>query len=256
MVLEIFITSPPKDSVGQHGPTSGGIDSHRGMYAIAEIELYRAKNVRANAGGITTAGGANTIKVHKIKRSSLQRSNNKGYKAVGDEISKNINVHIDDKTFRREQFFARKTRYKVFKSRESAVKDDCDDTLRQNSAILQSHIDDTLRLASKRRLIDISKRQSSMERTRKQLLQYSDHTAKKAAACVGRLDQKSILSSLPSASQCVNWAIERVESQTVAELQADVLLNDMESERMHHRKHPYGRDGSKAMEDDLDIDVV
>lgn len=253
MVLEIFITSPPKDSVSQKGPASGGVDSHRGMYAIPQIELYRAKNVRANAGGLTTVG-ANAIKVHKIKGSSLQRSNNRGYKAVGDEISKNISVHIDDKTFRREQFFARKTKYKVFKSRESAT-DDCDDQLRQNSAILQSHIDDALRVASKRRMMDISKRRSSLERTRKQLLQHSGQTAIKAAACLGQSYQKSILSTPPSATQCVNWAIERVESQTVAELEADVLLNDIESERTH-RKHLHGRDGSRAVDDDLDIDVV
>jgi hypothetical protein len=221
------------------------------MYSIPEIELFRAKNVGANAGGLTTVG-TNSIKVHKIKGSLLQRSNNKGYKAVGDEISKNINVNIDDKTFRREQFFARKTKYKVFKSQESAT----DDQLRQNSAILQSHIDDALRVASKRRMIDISKRQSSLERTRKQLLQYSGQTTKKAAVCLGRSDQKkSILSSPPSATQCVNWAIERVELQTVAELEADVLLDDIESERAH-RKHPHGRDGSKAVEDELDIDVV
>lgn len=251
MVLEIFITSPPKDSVGQKGSASGGVDGHRGMYSIPEIELFRAKNVRANAGGLTTVG-TNSIKVHKIKGSLLQRSNNKGYKAVGDEISKNINVNIDDKTFRREQFFARKTKYKVFKSQESAT----DDQLRQNSAILQSHIDDALRVASKRRMIDVSKRQSSLERTRKQLLQYSGQTTKKAAVCLGRSDQKkSILSSPPSATQCVNWAIERVELQTVAELEADVLLDDIESERAH-RKHPHGRDGSKAVEDELDIDVV
>lgn len=249
MVLEIFITSPPKDSVGQQGSAIGGVDSHRGMYSIPEIELFRAKNVRANAGGLMTVG-TNAIKVHKIKGSLLQRSNNKGYKAVGDEISKNINVHIDDKTFRREQFFARKTKYRVFKSRESAA----DDQLRQNSAILQSHINDSLRVASKRRMIDVSKRQS-LERTRKQLLQYSGQTTKKAAVCLGRSDQKTLLSSPPSATQCVNWAIERVELQTVAELEADVLLDDIESERAH-RKHPHGRDGSKAVEDDLDIDVV
>jgi hypothetical protein len=103
-------------------------------------------------------------------------------------------------------------------------------------------------------MIDVSKRQS-LERTRKQLLQYSGQTTKKAAVCLGRSDQKTLLSSPPSATQCVNWAIERVELQTVAELEADVLLDDIESERAH-RKHPHGRDGSKAVEDDLDIDVV
>ena len=118
----------------------------------------------------------------------------------------------------------------------------------------------------RRRLLDTFQQQSSLDSTRKQLLLESSLAVKKGAVTQGRPCPMSILSTPPSAAQCVHWALERVESQTVSELEADVLLDVDTNNDRRHRLVKVGtsksgdsqwRDTARAVVDeDLDIDVV